>query len=263
VLSHESAARLLGLGALAVPRYVFTALAELPAPRATIIHIERLAAADVTVVEGLPVTTPFRTILDLMRGFTDHDDLGRALDVAVRRDLVELQEVYDAMLPLAPAHSFPTAGPDFVAYFLPDLNPSGLAPRNLRAYAELTAADSVAEAQSQVAVLLAELRYPIGAQHSADDGLSRQIAAEIVGRLRRKEDDMTDASDQANPGTDDTDGQRCSQRTFSPEAVGRAREKIRREEAERRRRPAAVRDSRGHHRHRLRPGFGGLHQHRL
>ncbi|GAA4507600.1 type IV toxin-antitoxin system AbiEi family antitoxin domain-containing protein [Nonomuraea ferruginea] len=185
VLSHESAARLLGLGALAVPRTIFTAPAELPAPRATIIHVERLAAADVTVVEGIPVTTPFRTILDLMRGFTDHDDFGRALQEAVRRDLVDLQEVYDAMLPLAPAHSFPTAGPDFVAHFLPDLDPSGLTPRNLRAYAELTAADSVAEAQSRVAVLLAELRYPTGAQHPADDGLSRQIAAEIVGRLRR------------------------------------------------------------------------------
>ncbi|MEU8251957.1 hypothetical protein [Nonomuraea sp. NPDC048916] len=47
---------------------------------------------------------------------------------------------------------------------------------------------------------------------------------------------MTDASDQANPGTDDTDGQRWSQRTFSPEVVERAREKTRREEAERRRR---------------------------
>jgi hypothetical protein len=47
---------------------------------------------------------------------------------------------------------------------------------------------------------------------------------------------MTDASDQANPGTDDADGQRWSRRTFSPEVVERAREKIRAEQAERRRR---------------------------
>ncbi|MFG1941367.1 hypothetical protein [Nonomuraea sp. NPDC048826] len=47
---------------------------------------------------------------------------------------------------------------------------------------------------------------------------------------------MTDASGQANPGTDDASGQRWSRRTFSPEVVERAREKTRHEQAERRRR---------------------------
>ena len=47
---------------------------------------------------------------------------------------------------------------------------------------------------------------------------------------------MTDASDQAKPGTGDADGQRWSRRTFSPEVVERAHEKIRGEQAERRRR---------------------------
>lgn len=47
---------------------------------------------------------------------------------------------------------------------------------------------------------------------------------------------MTESSDKAMPGTDDADGQRWSRRTFSPEVVERAHEKIRGEQAKRRRR---------------------------
>jgi hypothetical protein len=52
------------------------------------LHVGRLPAEDVMVVRGLPVTTPLRTVTDLV---VDHQDLGHVADVlgdAARRRLV-------------------------------------------------------------------------------------------------------------------------------------------------------------------------------
>jgi hypothetical protein len=52
------------------------------------LHVSRLPATDVTVVRGLPVTTPLRTVADLV---VDHEDLGHVAGVlrdAARQHLV-------------------------------------------------------------------------------------------------------------------------------------------------------------------------------
>ncbi|WP_225729892.1 MULTISPECIES: hypothetical protein [unclassified Nocardia] len=180
VLSHESAAGLHGLGVLALPRTVFTAPQQFPAPQAVIVHVDRLAPEDITVVEGVPVTTPRRTILDLVRNGVDHEDVGRVLDDGLRLDVVDLRAVYDEMVPLATEFGFPAGGAAFLRYFLPDVTPASLSPRNLRAYAELAAPEEVAGVHARLVGLL----DGFGAPNGVVDALSRDVAEEIVGRLR-------------------------------------------------------------------------------
>ncbi|OLE26033.1 MAG: hypothetical protein AUG49_09200 [Catenulispora sp. 13_1_20CM_3_70_7] len=185
VLSHESAAKLHGVGRIAVPRTVFTVAVERATPRATVLHLGRLPAQDVTVVEGVPVTTVHRTIVDLVRDGNDHEDVGRALADAVRKDLVDLGAVYEAMAPLGAEYGYPVAGERFVGYFLADADPSSLSARNLRAYARLADPASVADVQRRVEDLLTALPAAAGAPGGRPGAVrGDEIAAEIVGRLR-------------------------------------------------------------------------------
>ncbi|HUR05483.1 MAG TPA: hypothetical protein VM347_23275, partial [Nonomuraea sp.] len=86
VLSHESACGLYGLGPVPSPLVNFTAPEEVEGPRATKIHVAALKPDEVRVVEGIPVTTPARTIVDLVAGWTDHGELRRVLMDAVLKD---------------------------------------------------------------------------------------------------------------------------------------------------------------------------------
>lgn len=184
VLSHESAARLYGLGRIAVPRMVFTVPAEREAPRATVLHVGRLSAEDVTVVEGVPVTTAHRTILDLLRDHNDHEDVGRALADALRKDLVDLGALHEAMVPLGAEYGFPVGGAQFVSYFLEDAHPASLSARNKGAFARLVDPDAVADAQRWVEGLLTALPAAAGAPGDRLSALRDETAAQLVGRLR-------------------------------------------------------------------------------
>lgn len=187
VLSHESACRLYGLGAVSAPLMVFTAPDELPAPRAVTVHVAGLAADEVEIVKGVPVTTPHRAILDLVRDWTDHNEIRGAFTEAVRRDLVDLRALHADLAPLAERHEFPAGGPGFVRHFLPDLPPGSLSTRNLRALAELVSADSVAEARRLIVPVVEATRAAIpaasGDRLAGDDELIRDLAAELVARI--------------------------------------------------------------------------------
>jgi hypothetical protein len=139
VLSHESAARVLGLGSPSVGRVTFTAPAPLPAPRATRVLVAELRPDEVTMHEGLPVTTAHRTIMDLVRDHTDHAELRAIMTDAVRMDLVDLAELHRDLTPLAEHHLFPAEGLRFVGWFLHDLDGNALSPRNARTLATLLA----------------------------------------------------------------------------------------------------------------------------
>lgn len=187
VLSHESACHLHGIGSVPAPLTVFTAPTELPAPRAARIHVSRLAPGEVTFVNGVPVTTPHRTVLDLVRDWIGHEQVGSAIFDAVRKDLVDLRVLYAELAPLAAEHHFPVDGRGFLRYFVPDLPPEALPPRNLRAYTALFSPDRVTAIGEQIRPLVAAARAasdPVDtAEPLADDEmLCREIAAEIVGR---------------------------------------------------------------------------------
>jgi len=180
VLSHGSAARLHGIGAVSAPATTFTVGAQPSVvPRAVELH--HRVPTDVTRVGPLLVTTPHRTIVDLVVSGADHIEVRGALSDAVRRDLVDLLAVYDELRPLADQYEFPADGPEFAGYFLPDVDAGELSARNLRGLACIVVAGRVADTELILGPALAAV--PGGDRVSA--ALVRSLAAEIVGRTER------------------------------------------------------------------------------
>ncbi|WP_328990625.1 hypothetical protein OG394_30610 [Kribbella sp. NBC_01245] len=173
VISHESACRLLGLGAPSIGGITFTAADPLPEPRSTRVVVAVLRPDEITVHEGLPVTTAHRTLLDLTRDHTDHTELRRVLTDAVRLDLVDLAALYADLVPLSEKYRFPSAGPDFVRYFLPELNLADLSIRNLRAFARLVLPDQVERTAAAL-----EQALP-----GVDRAILDDVAAELAGKV--------------------------------------------------------------------------------
>ncbi len=112
VISHRSAAAVHDLGDL-VPDMV-----EITVPRRRTtrdpdvrLRVDRLTEADVTYVDGLPVTTVERTIVDLLADHTDGGHVGDILAAAHRRDLVNLTTLALRVARYAPAYGI-HGGPD-------------------------------------------------------------------------------------------------------------------------------------------------------
>lgn len=183
VLSQGSAARLHGLGAVAAPTTTFLTPTRPTGrfPRAIEVNQAELAAEDVMVLGGVTVTTPHRTILDLVRSHTDHGEVRGALTDAVLRDAIDLGRMYDDLVPLAEHHEFPPEGPEFAGYFLPEINPSSLSIRNQRAFTTVVLGDRVAETERALAAALSAV--PAGDRVQPET--VRALAAEIVGRTER------------------------------------------------------------------------------
>jgi predicted transcriptional regulator of viral defense system len=102
VVSHESAARLHGLGDLVTARVEITT----PRRRTTRdpgVRLRRgeLAEADVVVLNGLPVTTPARTIHDLLGQHTDASHVATIIRQAVEAGQVQLDVLAERIQPHA------------------------------------------------------------------------------------------------------------------------------------------------------------------
>ncbi|MFF8572737.1 type IV toxin-antitoxin system AbiEi family antitoxin domain-containing protein [Streptomyces sp. NPDC015408] len=102
VVSHASACQLHDLGDIPAPE----AEISVPRRRTTTEPFVRLRtapvdAADITVVDGLPVTTPARTIVDLLHAKADGGHIGGVIVDAERRDLLDLDALAEAVQPYA------------------------------------------------------------------------------------------------------------------------------------------------------------------
>ncbi len=85
VVSHASAARLHGLGDLLADVHEFTLPRRYQASREGLrVHRGVLAAGDVTIAAGLPVTTPARTVADLLAAGHDFEHVGQVAVDALR-----------------------------------------------------------------------------------------------------------------------------------------------------------------------------------
>lgn len=105
VVSHESAARLHNLGDLVNNRVEITT----PRRRTTRdpgVRLRRgeLTEADVAVLNGLPVTTPTRTIYDLLGQHTDAGHVATIVRQAVEAGQVRLDELAERIQPHARAY---------------------------------------------------------------------------------------------------------------------------------------------------------------
>ncbi|GAA2955065.1 MULTISPECIES: type IV toxin-antitoxin system AbiEi family antitoxin domain-containing protein [Streptomyces] len=108
VVSHASACQLHGLGDIPAPKTEIS----VPRRRTTtepFVHLRtvQLEPDDITLVEGLPVTTARRTILDLLRSKTDGGHLGGVIADAERLDLVAIQDLQESAQPFTRTYGLP------------------------------------------------------------------------------------------------------------------------------------------------------------
>ncbi|ANN14947.1 hypothetical protein SD37_04265 [Amycolatopsis orientalis] len=102
VLSHESAARLHGLGELVNDRIVLTTPRRRTSRDPDVrFRIAGLLEDDVTTIDGLPVTTVLRTIRDLMEQRIDGSHIATMIQEAVEAHLLRLDVLAEHIGPYA------------------------------------------------------------------------------------------------------------------------------------------------------------------
>lgn len=105
VISHASACQLHELGDIPAPDVEIT----VPRRRTTNEPFVRLRTAlldpaEITVVDGLPVTTATRTIADLLKAKADGGHIGGVIAEAERRDLITVDDLAEHLQPYARAY---------------------------------------------------------------------------------------------------------------------------------------------------------------
>ncbi|QIS08995.1 type IV toxin-antitoxin system AbiEi family antitoxin domain-containing protein [Nocardia arthritidis] len=184
VISHESACQVLELGVIRTTGTRMTSATERIPPRAVLIDVAPLTPDDVMIHHGVPVTTPHRTILDLVAERATREDIGRVVADAVRRDMVDLRILFEDLLTMAEVYGLPTGGVHFLDYFLPEVRPESLSPQNLRTYAELRYPERIAEIRPEVDRILGRFQPAYDPAERRDNRIGARIAAEIVALLR-------------------------------------------------------------------------------
>ena len=120
VVSHASAAVLYDFGDIAADRHEFT----LPTRKQTrrtdvILHRRTLDPADVTIHDGLPITRPTRTVIDLLSAGHDGEHIAGVLGSAVRARAVDIYELAHEIGPFAAKYGCtPGDGDQLVDYLL-------------------------------------------------------------------------------------------------------------------------------------------------
>lgn len=108
VISHASAAGLHRLGDLLDDEHYVTFPTRHQTRREGVrIHRAALTAEDVTLVDGLPVTTPARTVVDLLRAGTDRALVAEMVADGLGRGLVDDADLATHLDPLARRHGEP------------------------------------------------------------------------------------------------------------------------------------------------------------
>jgi predicted transcriptional regulator of viral defense system len=124
VVSHTSACRLHGLGDLPAGTVeLFAAGGSSAVEEGVRLHREHGPdPSQVTVVDGLPVTTATRTIADLLDAGLDGGHVGGVVCDAARRGLVDLRTLAQEVAVFAPAYGLPASasGQDLISRLLSD-----------------------------------------------------------------------------------------------------------------------------------------------
>lgn len=159
VFSHTSAASLHGLGDLLDDVPEITLAERKQSRRGIRLHRATLHIDDVTIVDGLPVTTPARTVADLLRDGHDPSHIAEIAGDALRRGLASRHDLSEALDPLARRNGHPN-GAALLEYMLDLVGLSGRAlVSNLAASAlgkalvatgQLSALKSIVESVSKI-----------------------------------------------------------------------------------------------------------------
>ncbi|MFG2815638.1 type IV toxin-antitoxin system AbiEi family antitoxin domain-containing protein [Streptomyces sp. NPDC048410] len=188
VVSHASACLLHELGDIPAPEVEIT----VPRRRTTTEPFVRLRTApldedEVTVVDGLPVTTALRTITDLLRAKADGGHVGGVIAEAERRGLVDLDVLAERVRPAARGYGLkPTAtGRDVIDHLVRQAGES------LRRHeVELAGREGFAEA-----VRLLAARPDLAAQLARTAGPASRWAAAVVSERRNTPPELPETTE--------------------------------------------------------------------
>ena len=117
VVSHTSAAVVHDLGDFLEPKHEFTMPSRRQSRRPIRIHRGDLAFDDVTIADGMLVTTPQRTVADLVADFRDLEHVSRVVRDALRRDRCTVSSIAARLDQLAPTRGF-RDGHDLVDFLM-------------------------------------------------------------------------------------------------------------------------------------------------
>lgn len=126
VVSHRSAATLLGLGHLPADVHEFTVTGRRQTRRPDVrLHVRRLEDDELVVVAGLPATRPARIAADLLAEREDPESVGQIVTDALRagRETRDAFEV--ALAPLAARYGKPRGDGAALLGWLLDLSAAG------------------------------------------------------------------------------------------------------------------------------------------
>lgn len=110
VVSHESAARIHGIGRLIPPKLTFsTGGTKQTRQQGIRIYTRReLAEADIVLVDGLPVTSVTRTVADLAEAGIERDYLADLVADALRKENVRIDDLAEKLKPAARSYGAKT-----------------------------------------------------------------------------------------------------------------------------------------------------------
>ena len=118
VLTHTTAARVLGLGNLLDSRTVVTLPTARRVRRVDLdLRVGNLTSGDIELVQGLPVTTPARTIRDLLAAGEDLDHVADVLVDALHSRFMPLGSLATEIDAIASSRGFPD-GPTLLDHLL-------------------------------------------------------------------------------------------------------------------------------------------------
>ncbi len=119
VVSHASAAGIFGFGDLDADRHEFTVPVRTQTRRTDVVlHRVALAAHDVVVRDGLPVTRPERTVVDLLATGRDGEHVAGVLASAVRARVIDVYDVARRIGRFAARYSCPAGDGDRLLDYL-------------------------------------------------------------------------------------------------------------------------------------------------
>ena len=125
VVSHSSACLLHQLGDIPMPQAEFIVPVRKTTRHADVrLRVDELAADDVVVVAGLPVTSVERTIADLLKARADGGHVGRVVADALRRGLADRAALADRVAPHVRAYGLPAraTGAELLVALLPQVH---------------------------------------------------------------------------------------------------------------------------------------------
>lgn len=102
VISHESAAALYELGDLLPAKIHLTVPRDFrkPPAKSLVLHKAELTASEIEKRDGLPVTKPLRTLLDLASSQLDGERLSAVAKDAIKKGLVSRKELLEELAKL-------------------------------------------------------------------------------------------------------------------------------------------------------------------